>query len=208
MGAQGISVTPLRYGRVPVMTVSSQVSFTAGDFVCKDDTAASYVIGNMITPCPLGESIGVAVGDYNVKSNLHLVDLVPEASVSGAVSQGIVLQFTCGGAVGALTQTTYLNGQQCSTTANAVEFTLPYQSGSDSLKNMYVNYNTAGIAGDAVTLYVDNMAITVICNPTPAGQCTDLVRTASITGGHTYSVRAATQAGSTLNTVLVTLELQ
>jgi len=79
-GAQGVSVTPLRYGRVPISTASS-ATFNAGDFVCKDDANRSYVMSNGGTPCPIGESIGIAVGDATSGITSHLVDLVPEASV-------------------------------------------------------------------------------------------------------------------------------
>ncbi len=42
------------------------------------------MIDNISTPCPIGESIGIAVGEVSapVGNNLHLVDLTPEASVT------------------------------------------------------------------------------------------------------------------------------
>jgi hypothetical protein len=74
----GATLTPVRYGRVPIHSTGS-VTFSNGDFVCKDDATASYVV-NSATACPVGESIGIAVGDPD-SSTSHLVDLVPTASV-------------------------------------------------------------------------------------------------------------------------------
>ena len=87
-----MTVTPLRYGRVGVSSHASMLVFNSGDFVCKDDVYAGYVIDNGSTPCPIGESIGVGVGDPSspLQHNEHLVDLVPEASaaVSGYWASG------------------------------------------------------------------------------------------------------------------------
>lgn len=74
----GVTVTPLRYGRVPILSFAG-AQFGNGDFVCKDDVNASYVV-NSRTACPAGESIGIALGDAASTTN-HTVDLVPEASV-------------------------------------------------------------------------------------------------------------------------------
>jgi hypothetical protein len=116
-GSQGVTVTPLRYGRVGISSFSPSLVFSGGDFVCKDDTnkdamnLTGFVIDNGNTPCPIGESIGVAVGDPSpaLSNNEHLVDVVPEASVSGAAAQGQILQFTCIGAVATAASTIFLN---------------------------------------------------------------------------------------------------
>lgn len=85
-----ITVTPLRYGRVGVSSFAPALVFNNGDFVCKDDVnkdmttnLTGYVIDNGSTPCPVGESVGIGVGDPStpLMHNEHLVDLVPEASV-------------------------------------------------------------------------------------------------------------------------------
>jgi hypothetical protein len=74
----GVTLTPVRYGRVPILSAAG-ATFKNGDFVCKDDANASYVV-NSTTACPVGESIGIAVGDP-ASNTSHLVDLVPTASV-------------------------------------------------------------------------------------------------------------------------------
>lgn len=78
----GVTVTPQRYGRVPILNAGSAVYFNNGDFVCKDDANAGYVV-NSANACPVGESVGIAVGDPTILAapNFHLVDLTPEASV-------------------------------------------------------------------------------------------------------------------------------
>lgn len=219
VGAQDITVTPLRYGRVLISNSSSlsaqSVPWTSGDFVCKDDANASFVLDNSIansgtnTPCPLGESVGLAVGDPSGTTSPHLVDLIPEASVGGAVSQGLVLQFTCSGTA-ASSNTIYLNGQICGTASgtNNAQFTLPFQSGSYTFMNMYVNYTHAGVATDTVTLYVNGSATSVTCPPTSGTQCSDLTDKASISSGQNYSIRIATHASEMLANVLVTIQLQ
>jgi hypothetical protein len=213
-----ITAIPLRYGRVPISSVpGTNVQYKSGDFVCKDDLNAGYVIdnnpsGSANTPCPLGESIGIAVGDAGSGTS-HLVDLVPEASVSGAVSQGLVLQFTCFGSAPS-GNTVYLNGQGCVTTTNTVEFSLPFQSGTYTLKNMYVNYGTVGVPNDTVTLWVAGSSTNISCAPTSASpkQRTDLLsvtgHSASITAGQSYSIRVSTHGSETLTNVLVTIQLQ
>jgi hypothetical protein len=211
-GSQGVSVTPLRYGRVPIKTAgSTAVTFNAGDFVCKDDANASYVVTNSTTPCPVGESIGIAVGDPSSGTS-HVVDLVPEASVSGAAAQGQILQFTCIGAVPTVASTIYLNGGQCSVGSgtDAVEFTLPYPSGTYRFSQMYVNYGHVGLTGDTVTLFVNGSSGTtpVSCAPTTTGQCSDLTHTLTITGGQTYSIRVSTGASDSLKNINVTIRLQ
>ncbi len=119
LGAQGVSVTPLRYGRVSISTFGTTgVTFGNGDFVCKDDDHGGYV-KNSVTPCPIGESIGIAVGDPGTPPTTHLVDLVAEASVSGATAQGLILQFLCAGKVAA-SATVYLAGQPCSISSTGV----------------------------------------------------------------------------------------
>jgi hypothetical protein len=67
--------------------------------VCKDDTHGGYVVDNGSTPCPVGESIGVGVGDPSspLPNNEHLVDLIPEASVP------VTSYWTNGPAQGSLT---------------------------------------------------------------------------------------------------------
>lgn len=55
VGAQGITVTPLRYGRVGVSSSASGLVFNDGDFVCKDDTTAGFVVDNSSTPCPVSQ---------------------------------------------------------------------------------------------------------------------------------------------------------
>lgn len=211
-GAQGVSVTPLRYGRVPVLT-SGSVQFMSGDFICKDDANPSLVKDNQGTPCPIGESIGIAPGELSAPStNLHLADLIPEAGVSGAAAQGQILQFTCIGAVPTTASTIYLNGGQCSIASgtDAVEFTLPYPSGTYTLSQMYVNYAHPGLTGDTVTLFVNGSsgATPVSCSPTTTGQCSDLTDTASIAAGQTYSIRVGTGASDPLKNINVTIRLQ
>jgi hypothetical protein len=77
----GVTLTPVRYGRVPILSAGTTgVTFHNGDFVCKDDANASYVV-NSANACPVGESIGIAVGDTaSPATTSHLVDLVPQAS--------------------------------------------------------------------------------------------------------------------------------
>jgi hypothetical protein len=211
-GNQGVTVTPLRYGRVPISTTATNnVAFNAGDFVCKDDGTGGYVVTNGTTPCPIGESIGVAVGESSAPmSKMHLVDLVPEASVSGAAGQGQILQFTCIGAVATTASTIFLNGGQCTVGSGSdnTEFTLPYPSGSYTFSQMYVNYGHAGLTNDTVTLFVDGTSTNVTCSPTTTGQCSDPTHTASISGGHPYSIRVATQASDPLKNINVTIRLQ
>lgn len=208
-----VSVTPVRYGRVGVSSKASGLTFNDGDFVCKDDANGGYVIDNGSTPCPIGESIGVGVGDPSspLSNNRHLVDLVPEASVSGAVSQGLVLQFTCSGTVTTGT-TLYLNGELCNATTNTTEFALPYQSGTYTFKNLYVNYKNTPAATDALTLYVGGSATSITCNPSPSGAapCPDVTHTATITPStaRNYSVRLTVATGSTIANLCVTIQLQ
>ena len=169
-GAQGISVTPLRYGRVPIMNFGTGVAFGPGDFVCKNDVNSIYVIDNGTTPCPIGESIGIAVGDVGNPTS-HLVDLIPEASVSGAVAQGQILQFTCSGNAPGTGAFVYLNGESCGMTADNGEFTLPYASGTYTLSRMYVNYTVAGNSSDLVQLLVGSTPM-LSCIPSSGTQCT------------------------------------
>lgn len=158
--SRGGSTAVARTGRTTIASAASH-QYTANDFVCKDDANAGDVIDNGSAPCPIGESVGVAVGDASSGTS-HAVDLVPGQSVSGAVSQGLVLQFTCAGAdsPGA---TTYLNGQTCATTSgtNSTEFNLPYQSGTYTFKNLYVSFGGTAALTDSVTLYIGGTASTL-----------------------------------------------
>jgi hypothetical protein len=161
-----------------------------------------YVISNGSTPCPIGDSVGIAVGDYSSGTS-HLVDLVPEAS-----TQGQVLQFSCYGA--AAVGTIYLDGQSCMGTSSNVtgEFLLPYPSTNTyTLSNMYVHYAAAGNPNDIVTLYVNGIG-TLNCQPISGTSCVATSGTASIVGGSTYSIRVATFSPETLANVNVTIQLQ
>lgn len=210
-GAQGVTVTPLRYGRVGISSNSSGLVFSNGEFVCKDDANAGFVIDNGSTPCPIGESVGIAVGDPSpaLPFNEHLVDLVAEAGVSGAAAQGQILHFTCVGPV-ASNSTIYLNGGPCNTTStsDAVEFTLPYPSGTYRFSHLYVNYSVAGVSTDTVTLFVNGAATSISCSPTSSSTCSDLTDTASISAGQNYSIRVSTHASDTLKNINVTILLQ
>jgi hypothetical protein len=73
---------------------------------------------------------------------------------------------------------------------------------------MYVNYGHAGLTNDAVTLFVDGSGTNITCPPTTAGQCSDTTHTASIAGGHLYSIRVGTQASDPLKNINVTIRLQ
>jgi hypothetical protein len=219
-GSTSPSVTPLRYGRVLInsQAMNQQVQWTSGDFVCKDDSSmgAGYAIDNSIanshvnTPCPIGESVGVAVGDPAMTTTPHLVDLIPEASVSGAASQGQVLQFTCFGPVAAGT-TVYLNGQACNAVMDITEFNLPYQSGAYMLKNLYGSYGGTPTATDSLTLWVNTSATSVTCNPSASGTapCPDITHNTMISPStRKYSVRLATSSGSTIANLCLTIQLQ
>jgi hypothetical protein len=210
-GAQGVTVTPLRYGRVGISSNASGLVFDSGEFVCKDDVNAGFVIDNGSTPCLIGESVGIAVGDPStpLPNNEHLVDLVAEAGVSGAAAQGQILHFTCIGAVSS-SSTIYLNGGPCSTTStsDAVEFTLPYAIGTYQFSRMYVNYTTAGVSTDTVTLYVNGTATLISCSPTSASTCSDLADSASILAGQNYSIRVLTHASDSLKNIDVTIQLK
>ncbi len=205
-GSPGVSVVPIRYGRVPILSVTGYTGlpFNPGNFVCKDDANAAYVISNGTTPCPIGESVGIEVGDYSgIGANLHLVDLVPEASVSGAAAQGQVLQFSCTGSSGSGSGTGYVNGGGCNNTG-AGEFSLPFQgTGTYTLKNMYVNY-TAFTGSVTIALFVNNVQ-TLNCTATGT-QCTDPTST-TITSGQKYSIRLLLTSASISN-VNVTIQLQ
>lgn len=160
------------------------------------------MISNGSTPCPIGDSVGIAVGDYSSGTS-HLVDLVPEAS-----TQGQVLQFSCYGpaAVG----TIYLDGQSCMGVASSVsgEFLLPYPSTNTyTFSNMYVHYTVPGNSSDIVTLYVNGVG-TLNCQPTSGTFCQVTSGTASIVGGSTYSIRVAAFSPETLKNVNVTIQLQ
>lgn len=172
--------------------------------MCKDDANAAYVISNGTTPCPIGESIGIEVGDYsNIGANLHLVDLVPEASVSGAISQGQVQQFSCTGSSGSGSGTGYVNGGGCNNVGPG-EFSLPFQgTGSYTLKNLYVNYTVAS-GSPVVSLYVNNIQ-TLHCTATGT-QCTDPTST-TITSGLKCSIRIGL-SGASISNVNVTVQLQ
>jgi hypothetical protein len=209
-GAQGVTVTPLRYGRVPISTTSgNNVAFNTGDFVCKDDVTGGYVVTNGTTACPIGESIGIAVGESSAPSNArHLVDLVPEASVSGAASQGQILQFMCSGKAPSAGGTVYIQNTPCSTTTDTGEFSLPYPSGTYTFRNLYVNYTAAGSGTDTVYLWVNGTRTSIHCSPTSSTQCTDVSDTAAITSGQNYSLRLTSASGDTLTNVNATIQLQ
>lgn len=164
----GSSITPLRYGRVPVQS-ASPATWLGGDFICKDDANASYVLDNGGTPCNAGESIGVSVGDPS-SGTLHVVDLIPEASVQG----GAVMTFFCTGGV-ASHMTVFMwpgsGNTNCAQTASTIEQPVSF---SGTIRNLAVFYGTA--PGGALT---DNITV-VKCHP--VGTCTPTAVTCPITG--------------------------
>jgi hypothetical protein len=143
LSTPGVTVTPTRYGRV---TVKSKVSaqWLLGDFVCKDDSNASYSFDNNTTgsnnvPCNAGESVGiVALGDASSVSS-HTIDLVPAPSQQG----GAVMTFFC--AAGLSSGNVYLFPSAQSTSCGSTVTTVVMQpaSFSGTIKNLEVTYSQA-----------------------------------------------------------------
>ena len=133
---------------------------------------------------------------------------------TAGVTQGLVLQFTCAALV--VTGTTvFLDGQPCATGSmgNAIEFQLPYQSGTYTFKNLYVAYKGTANTSDTVTLWVGGSATMLSCNLNPSGTapCPDLTHAPTITPStaRNYSMRVTTNSSdTTLGNILVTVQLQ
>jgi hypothetical protein len=109
--------------------------------------------------------------------------------------------------------TVYVHSTPCSVTStnNNTEYSLPYQSGTYTFKNLYVNYGTPGTSsGDSVELYVGGNPTQIACPPTSGTQCLDDTHTYTFTitsPGETYSLRI-TSSDAGVSNVNATVQLQ
>lgn len=214
VGQVGGTITPLRYGRVAVKSSSAVTPWTNGDFVCKDDTTASYSEDNSNTPCPIGESIGIAVGDpTGTNLSMHLVDLVPEASVGG----GALLTFFCVGTVSA-GATTYMFPSAIGTNCQQTVGEMQPVSFAGTIKNLEVVYGTAPGATHTDTFTIlkcpalTGCATTgITCQVSGAGTpstCSDTSHTASVAQGDGVQIQDAAGTGSGAKDARVTIQIQ
>ncbi len=208
------TVTPLRYGRVVVASSSAVSPWTNGDFVCKDDASASYSRDNSATPCSSGESIGIAVGDPGSGStSTHLVDLVPEASVTG----GAVMTFFCTGFVSA-GQSNYLFPSALGTNCQQAVVAAAMQpvSFSGTLKNLEVVYGTAPGTSHTDTFTVFKCPALAACSATTvkcqvsgtAISCSDIADTVAVSQGDGIQIVDAAGTSSAAQAARVTIQIQ
>lgn len=193
----GASVTPVRYGRMPVASnqAAQNVPWTNGDFVCKDLTTgnASYAIDNKIylgsnVPCSAGESVGVAVGDPTGTSTPHLVDLIPAASVSGTT----MMTFFCINTVTA-SATLYMFPSALTTACNSTSSTnatgIQPLSVKGQIRNLQVKYAVGPANGvsDTFTVLVCPMLTSCAASPVTCAVTGNMAGTATSCSDGTHS---------------------
>jgi hypothetical protein len=214
VGQAGGSITPLRYGRVGVKSSGAAAKWTNGDFVCKDDSNASYSRDNSNNPCPTGESIGIAVGDPST-TNMHLTDLVPEASTGG----GALMTFYCTGSVAA-GSTLYMFPAAAFTACASSTTTTIIQpvSFTGTIKNLEVLYATAPGTGhtDTFTVYkcpalASCAATSITCSisgtSTPSA-CSDVSHAVAVSQGDGVQLVDGTGTSSAAASVRATIQIQ